>query len=106
MSADFRAFALALPSVTEQDHFGRPSFRVSGKIFAQLSHDGGTAIVKIPAAQQWLIDTYPGTRCSAGRWGQSGWTEFAWAEMPAGLLEDLLRQSWEAVAPGTPTKPQ
>jgi hypothetical protein len=100
MSADFRALALALPSSTEHDHLGRASFRVSGKIFAQLSHDGRTAVVKIPAAQQWLIDSYPGARSSPGRWGQFGWTEFSWADLPRGVLEDLLRQSWDAVASG------
>jgi hypothetical protein len=31
-----RAMALALPGATEQDHHGRPSFRVQGKIFATL----------------------------------------------------------------------
>jgi hypothetical protein len=30
------ALALALPETVEQDHHGRPSFRVTGKIFATL----------------------------------------------------------------------
>jgi hypothetical protein len=29
-----RELALALPEAVEQDHHGRPSFRVAGKIFA------------------------------------------------------------------------
>jgi len=29
-----QALALALPEAVEQDHHGRPSFRVAGKIFA------------------------------------------------------------------------
>ena len=37
MTADeARKLALALPETTEQDHHGRPSFRVAGKIFATL----------------------------------------------------------------------
>jgi hypothetical protein len=102
--SDFRALALALPSATEQDHFGSPSFRVSGKIFAQLSPDRGTAVVNIPLAQQWLIDSYIGARASAGRWGESGWTEFAWADLPTDLVADLLKQSWDAVAPASRSK--
>src|SRR5690349_7953723 len=31
-----RKLALALPEAVEQDHFGRPSFRVRGRIFATL----------------------------------------------------------------------
>jgi hypothetical protein len=31
-----RRLALALPEAVEQDHHGRPSFRVAGKIFATL----------------------------------------------------------------------
>jgi hypothetical protein len=31
-----RRLALALPETVEQDHFGNPSFRVRGKIFATV----------------------------------------------------------------------
>jgi hypothetical protein len=31
-----RSLALVLPEAIEQDHHGRPSFRVGGKIFATL----------------------------------------------------------------------
>ena len=34
--ADARRVALSLPEAVEQDHHGRPSFRVAGKIFATL----------------------------------------------------------------------
>ena len=33
---DARRLALALPEATEQDHHGRPSFRVAGRIFSTL----------------------------------------------------------------------
>jgi hypothetical protein len=36
---DVREMALALPEVTEQDHHGRASFRVRGKIFATVPDD-------------------------------------------------------------------
>lgn len=35
-----RRLALALPEVVEQDHHGRPSFRVAGRIFATLWDEG------------------------------------------------------------------
>lgn len=33
---DARRLALTLPDALEQDHLGRPSFRIAGKIFATL----------------------------------------------------------------------
>ena len=33
---DARRLALALPDTVEQDHHGRPSFRVAGKIIATI----------------------------------------------------------------------
>jgi hypothetical protein len=35
-SQTVRELALALPQAEEHDHHGRPSFRVTGKIFATL----------------------------------------------------------------------
>ncbi len=48
--SDFRAIALTQPSAIELDHFGAPSFRVNGKIFAQLSQDGEMGLVKLSRA--------------------------------------------------------
>jgi hypothetical protein len=42
---DVRALALALPETTEQPHFERTAFRVSGKIFATMPPDGESANV-------------------------------------------------------------
>ncbi|WP_340267697.1 MmcQ/YjbR family DNA-binding protein [Sphingobium mellinum] len=45
---------IALPGAIEQPHHGSPSFRVGGKIFAQLSSDGLTALLKLPLSlQEW-----------------------------------------------------
>jgi hypothetical protein len=38
-AGDARRLALALPETSEQDHHGRPSFRVDNKIFATLWDD-------------------------------------------------------------------
>lgn len=35
-----RAFALALPGAEEADHWGNPSFRVGGRIFATVPDPG------------------------------------------------------------------
>ena len=38
-TAEARKLALKLPEAVEQDHHGRPSFRVGGRIFATLWTD-------------------------------------------------------------------
>lgn len=46
---DIRRFAAAMPEVEEQTHFGRPGFRVRGKLFAtvHLDADSPNAIVHV-----------------------------------------------------------
>jgi len=93
-----RALALALPEATEQDHHGRPSFRV-GRIFAtiwderhlnvMLDHDGIlTAVQSRPDA------------CSEFHWGQrlaAVHVDLDAADDP--LVADLLADGWEQKAP-------
>ena len=98
--SDFRAIALGMPSAVEQAHFGSPSFRVEGKIFAQLSADGETGLVKLPpGAQEWALDTYPEACTSASHWGKHGWTHLAWRELPQAIVADFVTSSWRSVAP-------
>lgn len=95
--------ALALPEAEEHDHFGGPSFRVRGKIFAQLSSRASTearVLVKLPAADQAaLVMSAPETFTSEPQWGRHGWTYVHLATAEAALLQSLLLQSWQQVAP-------
>lgn len=43
---EVRNFALSLPEVQEQEHWGKASFRVRNKIFAVIQEDGKSLIVK------------------------------------------------------------
>ncbi len=96
----FRAAALALPLAVEQDHFGAPSFRVNGKIFAQLSADGLTGLVKLPlGTQAWAVAEHPDACSKEPRWGRHGWTRLLWASLPPALVTDLLTSSWRCVTP-------
>ena len=98
-----RRLALSLPHAEEREHAGSPSFRVGGKIFAQLSQADKRpwrALVKLSAADQaaWLM-TDPETFQAEPSWGRHGWTYVQLDRVEAGLLLDLLAQSWRAVAP-------
>ena len=95
--------ALALPESEEHDHFGSPSFRVKGKIFAQLSppkSEDVRALVKLSAANQAALTmSAPNTFSPAPHWGHRGWTYIQLATVEASLLRELLFQSWQLVAP-------
>ncbi|HEY9478093.1 MAG TPA: MmcQ/YjbR family DNA-binding protein [Microbacteriaceae bacterium] len=73
-----RQLAMALPHVTEQDHHGIPSFRVSGKIFATVPDEDHLRIMldehAIRAAAYENPDVYH---------------EFYWGKRLACLLVDL-----------------
>ena len=96
----FRELAMRLPSVEERDHFGTPSFRVRGRIFAQFSRTGSDAIFK------FSLDELDVLRMSAGDlfvpdpgWGKHGWTHVRIAEMDEAWVDRLLCDSWRRVTP-------
>lgn len=94
---------MSLPGAEEYDHFDSPSFRVNGKIFAQLSKheaEDERALVKLaPADQAALIMSAPDVFSSVPQWGRYGWTHIRLADVEVSILRDLLLQSWRLVAP-------
>ncbi|MGH8235241.1 MAG: MmcQ/YjbR family DNA-binding protein [Rhodanobacteraceae bacterium] len=98
-----RKLALSLPEAVERDHFGSPSFRVKGKIFAQLSDAAGDErrpLVKLSVADQAaLIMSDPDTFSSVQQWGRYGWTHVQLARVGESMLRKALCQSWRPVAP-------
>src|ERR1700728_2213763 len=95
-----RQFALSLPESCEADHHGSPSFRVRGKIFAELSEDETEAIVKLPQPVQFaLVASDPETFVIEPHWGRCGWTRMQLSGTAPETLKDLIAQSWRLVAP-------
>jgi hypothetical protein len=97
--AQARELALALPEAVEQDHHGRPSFRVGGKIFAtqwdaehmnvMLDEDGiRTAVHEQPSACE---EVWWGKRLAAVR------VDLRRVERET--LATLLVDAWEGKAP-------
>jgi hypothetical protein len=94
-----RELALSLPEAVEQDHHGRPSFRVANKIFATqwdeehmnvMLDEGGirTAIHSDPAA---FDEVWWGKRLAAVR--------VDLRRVEAETLRELLEEAWERRAP-------
>jgi hypothetical protein len=94
-----RELALSLPESIEQDHHGRPSFRVANKIFATLRDEGHmnvmldeggirTAIHSDPAAFE---EVWWGKKLTAVR--------VELRRVDAETLRELLEEAWELRAP-------
>jgi hypothetical protein len=98
-SEQARALALSLPEAVEQDHHGRPSFRVAGKIFATLWDEAHMNVMLdepgiLTAAQDH------GEVCSEFWWGKRlGALSVALQRVDAGLLAEWLSDAWERKAP-------
>jgi hypothetical protein len=94
-----RRLALALPEAVEQDHHGRPSFRVAGKIFATLwdeEHmnvmlDEGGVLTTVHHDPETYEEVWWGKKLSAVR-----------VKLPlveSQPLAELLAEAWELRAP-------
>ena len=94
-----RQLALAFPEAVEQDHHGRPSFRVAGKIFATLwdeEHmnimlDEGGVRTAVHGDMETCEEVWWGKRLAAVR------VDLARAD--AERLAELLSDAWEHKAP-------
>jgi hypothetical protein len=94
-----RKIALALPGAEETDHFGRPSFRVAGKIFATLWPKEKRAVLKLPADHQVMLCEADPAAFSPARWGKLVWTFVELPRVDRGQLEGLVAIAWREVAP-------
>jgi hypothetical protein len=102
MTADlFRRIALALPQAVEASHMGHPDFRVEGKIFASLWHDGVRGTLKLtPDQQDMLMAAEPGVfEPAAGAWGRKGWTTVLVGKADEPTLKSALGMAWRNTAP-------
>ena len=66
---DARRLALALPEAVEQDHHGRPSFRVAGKIFATLWDERHMNVMLDEPGIRTAVEAHPGI-CAEVHWGK------------------------------------
>jgi hypothetical protein len=100
ISADqARSLALALPEATEQDHHGRPSFRVGGRIFATLWDDAHMNVMLDEPGIRTAVQARPGI-CSEVWWGKRlSAVRVSLNDADRELLTELLTDGWEGKAP-------
>jgi hypothetical protein len=96
---DARKLALALPETTEQDHHGRPSFRVAGKIFATLWDAEHMNVMLDEPGIHTAVQSWP-DRCTEVWWGKRlAAVRVSLADAEPRLVGDLLADAWEGKAP-------
>ena len=94
-----RRLALSLPESVEQDHHGRPSFRVAGRIFATLWDEDHMNVMLDEPGIRTAVQAHPGV-CTEVMWGKRlAAVRVTLAAADRELLADLLGDAWEGKAP-------
>jgi hypothetical protein len=90
-----RALALSLPEVIEQDHHGRPSFRVAKRIFATLWDLEHMNVMLDEPGVLTATQDHPEI-CEEVWWGKRlAAVRVDLRETDEALLAELLRDAWE-----------
>jgi hypothetical protein len=98
-AAQVRKLALSLPEATEQDHWGNPSFRVRGKIFATMGVEEKRVTLKLAADEQEQVVAMSPDVFEAIAWGNQGWTRVAMTRADPAIFAELLTGAWKRLAP-------
>ena len=96
-----RKAALSMPETEEQQHFGRPDFRVKKKVFATLHKDKNMMVLKFTPVDQSVFCAYDATVIFTvpGGWGKQGWTFINLKKIKKAMFHDALVAAWKTVAP-------
>ena len=98
-SNEARVVALSLPEAVEQDHHGRPSFRVDGKIFATLWSDERMNVMVDEGGILTAVDSAP-DGCEQVWWGKRlAAVGVTLSRVDHDFLRELLADAWEQKAP-------
>ena len=94
-----RALALALPEAIEQDHHGRPSFRVAARIYATLWDAEHMNVMLDEPGIRTAVAAHPGC-CAEVHWGRRlAAVRVLLPAVDRTLLSELLADAWEGKAP-------
>jgi hypothetical protein len=98
-TATVRKLALGLPGAEEHPHWGNPSFRVRGRIFATMDVDQRRATLKMSAEERDTIAAAEPEVFEVLSWGNQGWTRVDLRGVDRVLFEELLVAAWRRLAP-------
>jgi hypothetical protein len=94
-----REIALGLPESVEQEHFGNPSFRVRGRIFATVPDDSHLNVTIDPFDVDAVVRSEPES-CAELLWGKEvRGVRVSLPKAAPAMVEELLRAAWKRKAP-------
>lgn len=97
--SELRKIARSFPEVTEEDHFGRPSFRIGGRIFATLPDMRHVNVMIDPFDVDGAVRESP-EACSVLMWGKKiAGVRVDLDRAPKELVANLLNVAWRRRAP-------
>jgi hypothetical protein len=97
---DFRRIALGMEDAVESSHMGHPDFRFNGKIFASLTADAKSGMVKLtPEQQRQIVRAHPAAfEPSSGAWGRNGSTSVKFDALDEETLGEAMTLAWQNTA--------
>jgi YjbR len=94
-SQEARRLALSLPEAIEQDHHGRPSFRIAGRIFATLWDEDHMNVMVDEPGILTAVQSHPEV-CAEVWWGKRlSAVRVTLSASGHDLLADLLADAYE-----------
>ena len=94
-----RKLALALPGTVELEHWGNPSFRVRGRIFATVPDDHHVNVMIDPFDAESAVADAPES-CQVLLWGKEvRGVRVTLRNAAPEMVEALLRSAWRRKAP-------
>lgn len=97
--SEIRQLALALPEAVEQDHHGRPSFRVASRIFATIWDESHMNVMLDEPGIRTAVEAAPDA-CEPFWWGRRlRALSVDLRRADKDLAAELLADAWEQKAP-------
>ncbi|SDQ98314.1 MmcQ/YjbR family DNA-binding protein [Actinopolyspora saharensis] len=97
---ELRDFVLALPVVEERRTWGKPTFRVRGRMFLTLDPDDPAATCKSSREEQTaLLASDPATFAFPAYVGHHGWVRVRLDQVDAEEMRELATEAWRRTAP-------
>lgn len=99
--SQFKTVAMSFSETSELPHFEKTSYRVCGEIFATLSEKDHRVTLKLSIADQDVFALFDKTAIYPvpNKWGKQGWTYVEIEKVKIGILRDMLKAAYCAVAP-------
>ena len=96
---EVRQIALAFPEAAEQEHWGNPSFRIRGRIFATVPDEAHVNVMIDPFDVDAVVREDPDT-CEELWWGKElRGVRVSMNRAAAPVVKSLLETAWRRKAP-------